>query len=327
MRRREFIALLGGVAAWPQMACGQQSAMPVVGFLNSQSPDGFTDRLRSFRQGLKDNGYVESENVAIEYRWAENQLERLPALAADLVRRQVAVIVAGGGMPPALAAKAATKSIPIVFVTPEDPVGLGLVASLGRPGGNATGINFFTGELAAKTLGLLRELLPGAARIAVLVNSANSSPTARMLADVNAAARSMGLQIQSFNGSTSGNINAAFAAIAGDRPDALLVGPDPFFTVRRVQLANLAARHAIPAAYYSRDLVEVGGLMSYGTDISHAYRQLGVYVGRILKGAKPADMPVVQASKFELVINLQTAKMLGLTVPPSLLSRADEVIE
>jgi ABC-type uncharacterized transport system substrate-binding protein len=301
--------------------------MPVIGFLNTQSPDGFTDRLRGFRQGLKEVGYVEGETVAIEYRWAENQLNRLPELAVDLVRRQVAVIVSGGGNLPALAAKAATTTIPIVFVVAEDPVRLGLVASLARPGGNLTGINFFSGELGAKQFGLLRELVPGAVRIGVLVNPANPRPAEMLVPEVEAAARTMGLQIQIFNASTGREINAAFAAIARERSDAIFIVGDPYFTVRRVQLANLAARHGIPASYVARDFPEAGGLMSYGTDITDTYRQVGVYAGRILKGAKPADLPVVQASKFELVINLATAMMLGLEVPPSLLARADEVIE
>ena len=299
----------------------------MIGFLNSQSPDGLIDRLRGFRLGLKEAGYAEGENVAIEYRWAENKLDRLPALATDLVRRQVAVIVAGGGTSPAIAAKAATSTIPIVFAAPEDPVRLGLVASLGRPGGNATGVNFFTGELVAKQFGLLRELMPSAVSIAVLINPANAERASATVADVKAAAPAMGLQIKVFNASTSREIVTAFAAIARERPDALFVGPDPYFIVRRMQLANLAARHALPAAYFARDLAEAGGLMSYGTDISDAYRQVGIYAGRILKGANPADLPVVQSSKFELVINLATAMMLGLDVPPSLLARADEVIE
>jgi putative ABC transport system substrate-binding protein len=325
MRRREFITLLGSAAAWPLAARAQQPAMPVVGFLNSQSADGFTGRLGGFRQGLKEAGYVEGETVAVEYRWAENQLNRLPELAADLVRRQVAVIVTGGGNPSALAAKAATTTIPIVFVVAEDPVRFGLVASLARPGGNLTGINFFSGELGAKQFGLLRELVPGAVRIGVLVNPANPRPM--LVPEVEAAARTTGLQIQIFNASTGREINAAFAAIARERTDAVFIGGDPYFTVRRVQLANLAARHAIPASYVARDFPEAGGLMSYGTDITDTYRQVGVYAGRILKGAKPADLPVVQASKFALVINLATAMMLGLEIPPTLLARADEVIE
>ena len=325
MKRRAFITLLGGAAAaWPLAARGQQPAMPVIGLLNSQSPDGLTERLRGFRQGLKDTGYVEGENVAIEYRWADNQLERLAELAAVLVRRQVAVIVANG--PAAEIAKAATATIPIVFLVVEDPVRLGLVASLARPAGNATGINFFVGELVAKQLGLLRELVPRALRIAVLINpkyAASLSATA----DAESAAHAMGLQVRVFNASHSREVNDAFTTIARDRHEALLVGPDPYFVQRRTQLVTLAARHAIPTSYNVRDFVEAGGLMSYGTNAVDAYRQVGVYAGRILKGMKPADLPVVQASKFELVINLATAMMLGLEVPATLLARADEVIE
>ena len=328
IRRRAVITMLGGAAAaWPLAAQAQQPVMPVIGFLNSQSPDGFTDRLRGFRQGLKEAGYIEGETVAIEYRWAENQLNRLPELAVDLVRRQVAVIASGGGIPPALAAKAATTTIPIVFVVAEDPVRLGLVASLARPGGNLTGINFFSGELGAKQFGLLRELVPGAVRIGVLVNPTNPRPAEMLVPEVEAAARTTGLQIQIFNASTGREINGAFAAIARERIDAVLIAGDPYFTVRRVQLANLAARHAIPASYVARDFPEAGGLMSYGTDVTDTYRQVGVYAGRILKGAKPADLPVVQATKFALVINLATAMMLGLEIPPTLLARADEVVE
>jgi putative ABC transport system substrate-binding protein len=327
MNRRAFITLLGGAAAaWPLAARAQQPALPVVGVIDPRSPASFADRLLGFRQGLKDTGYVEGENVAIEYRWAENQLDRLPALATDLVRRRVAVIVSGGGAAVAFAAKAATTTIPIVFIVAEDPVRLGLVASLARPGGNATRINLFSGELTAKRLELLRELVPGAARVAVLVNPAG--PTAETtLRDVEPAARTMGLQIQTFNASTSREINAAFAAFARQRPDALFVGNDPFFTTRRVQLANLAAHHSIPMTSGGREDVEAGGLMSYGSNNADAWRQAGAVTGRILKGAKPADLPVVQASKFELVINAETARMLGLTVPPQLLATADEVIE
>jgi putative ABC transport system substrate-binding protein len=328
VKRRAFITLLGGAAAaWPVVASGQQPAMPVVGFLGGTSPDTFADRLRAFRQGLKDTGYLEGENVAIEYRWAENQIERLPALAADLVRRQVAVIAATGGVTSAFAAKAATTVIPIVFGSGEDPVRLGIVASLARPGGNLTGINFVSTELAGKRLELLRELVPGAARVAVLVNPANSTGTETTLRDVETAARAMGLQIQVLNASTSREIDAAFALFERDRRDAIFVGQDVFFNSRRVQLANMAARHAVPMTSGSRDIVEVGGLMSYGSNIADGHRQIGVYVGRILKGAKPADLPVVQSTKFELVINHQTARMLGLTVPDKLLVAADEVIE
>jgi ABC-type uncharacterized transport system substrate-binding protein len=326
IERRAFITLLGGASAWPLAARAQQ-AMPVVGFLGGTSPDTFTDRLRAFRQGLKDTGYVEGENVAIEYRWAENQIDRLPALAADLVRRQVAVIAATGGITSAFAAKAATTMIPIVFGAGEDPVRLGLVASLARPGGNLTGINFVSTELAAKRLELLRELVPGAARVAVLVNPANATTTETTLRDVEPAARAMGLQIQVHNAGTIGEIDAAFATFARERPDAIFVGQEVFFVSRRVQLANMAARHAVPMTSGSRDIVEVGGLMSYGSNITDAHRQIGVYAGRILKGAKPADLPVVQSTKFELVINAQTARMLGLTVPDKLLVAADEVIE
>ena len=326
MKRREFITLLGGApAAWPLAARAQQQAMPVVGFLNATSPDGYADRLRGFRQGLKESGYIEGENVAVEYHWAEDQSDRLPALAANLVRRGVAVIAATSTSP-ALAAKAATTSIPIVFMVAEDPVRLGLVASLARPGGNATGINFYTGELTAKRLELLRELVPAATRVAVLINSANVS-TETTLRDVESAARAMGLQIRVVRVGTRQEIDAAFEAFARERPDALFVGLDPFLNSRRVQLAQLATHHRIPAAYSARDIAEAGGLMSYGTNITDAFRQVGVYAGRILQGAKPADLPVVQASKFELVINAHTARMLGLTMPDKLLAAADEVIE
>jgi putative tryptophan/tyrosine transport system substrate-binding protein len=326
--RREFITLLGGAAvAWPLAASAQQAAMPVIGYLNPTSPDAFADRLRAFHRGLKETGYVEGENVAIEYRWAENQLDRLPALAADLVRRRVAVIAASGGMPSILAAKAATTTIPIVFIVNEDPVRLGLVASLARPSGNLTGINIFNAELTAKRLGLLRELVPAATRVAVLVNPANAASAETTLREVEPAARALGLQIQVLNASTIREIDAAFATFARERPDALLVGTDPFFSSRRVQISLQAMRHAIPATYSTRDIADVGGLMSYGTSFPDSYRQVGAYTGRILKGAKSADLPVVQSTKFELVINASTARMLGIEVSPSLLARADEVIE
>jgi len=328
MRRREFITLLGGTAAaWPRATFAQSPSMPVVGFLNAVSPEGFADRMRAFRQGLRETGYIEGENVAIDYRWAENQLDRLPGLAEDLARRRVSVITATGGTAPAIAAKAATTSIPIVFTVPEDPVQLGLVNSLSRPGGNLSGVNLFVGELVAKRLELLRNLVPGMRRLAVFVNPANPARAEQQQRDVESAARAMDLRTQVFRVSGAREINAAFAALASERHDALFVSPDPFFVARRVQLATLTARHAIPASFSTRDLVEAGGLMSYGTNIIEAYRQTGVYTGHVLKGAKPADLPVVQLSKFELVVNTQTAEMLGLTVPASLLALADEVIE
>jgi putative tryptophan/tyrosine transport system substrate-binding protein len=325
--RRSFITLLGGATVtWPLAARAQQPALPVIGFLHPTSPDTPADRLRGFRQGLKDTGYVEGENVTIEYRWADGQNDRLPALAAELARRRVAVIATIGNVP-AFAVKAATTTIPIVFVVAEDPVMLGLVASLSRPGGNLTGVNVFNAEVTAKRLELLRELVPAATRVAVLVNPVNARTTAATLRDVEPAARRMGLQIQVINASTSREINAAFATFVRERPDALFVDPDPFLTSRRVQLVHLATLHKVPAAYPVRDYAEAGGLMSYGSNITETFRQMGVYTGRILKGAKPADLPVVQAGKFELVINAETARMLGLDVPPTLLARADEVIE
>jgi putative tryptophan/tyrosine transport system substrate-binding protein len=328
MRRREFITLLGGASAtWPIAARAQQTTMRVVGFLGAASPETSADRLRAFRQGLKEAGFVEGENVAIEYRWAENQFGRLPALAAELVRRPVTAIVTSGGSPPALAAKAATATIPIIFIVPMDPVRLGLAASLAQPGGNATGINFFSEELTAKRLGLLHELVPGMARIAVLANPSNAAATETVLRDVEAATRAMGLQIQVVNADTGREIDAAFAIFGRQRPDALFVIGGPFLLSRRVQLALLAARHAIPASYGSREYAEIGGLTSYGASLIDAHRQAGVYAGRILTGAKPAEMPVMQSTRFELVINLAAAKAIGLDVPPTLLARADEVIE
>jgi putative ABC transport system substrate-binding protein len=326
LRRREFITLLGGAAAWPMAARAQQPAMPVIGFLEIRSAETIAERLRAFRRGLKETGYVEGENVAIDYRWAE-QIDRLPELAADLVRRQVAVIATAGGFTTALAAKGATTTSPIVFSVSEDPVKSGLVASLARPGGNLTGINLLNLELTGKRLELLREMLPAVARVAVLVNPANTTNSQITLREVEAAGRAMGLQLQTFNASTSREIDAAFAAFGRERPDAVFVGQDAFFNGRRLQLANWAMRHALPMTSGSRDICEVGGLMSYGTNIVDTYRQMAVYVGRILKGTKPADLPVEQSAKFELVINAQTARMLGLEIPPNLLARADEVIE
>jgi putative ABC transport system substrate-binding protein len=328
MRRRDFIKVIGGTAvAWPLTARAQQPTMPVIGFLSAQSLEGAMGHMRGFRRGLKETGYVEGENAAIVYRFAENQLDRLPALAADLVLRQVAVIATAGGPPSALAALAATTTIPIVFAVGEDPVRLGLVASLARPGGNLTGINLLTAELTAKRLDLLRALVPGATRVAVLVNPANVTTRESTLRDVETAARAMGLQIQVLNASTSREIEAAFATFVRERHDALFVATDPFFFSRRMQLTHLASRHAVPAAFSLRDFAEAGGLISYGSNITDAYHQVGAYTGRILKGAKPENLPVVQASKFELVINAETARILGLTVPPTLLATADEVIE
>jgi putative ABC transport system substrate-binding protein len=327
VNRREFIALIGGAAAWPLAARAQHPAMPVIGVLLPTSPDANAGRLRAFRQGLKDTGYIEGENVAIEYRSAEGHNDQLPALAAELVRRQVAVIASPVGTSSALAAKVATTTIPIVFGVGEDPVRLGLVASLARPGGNLTGINYFNYELVAKRLEFLRELVPAATRVAVLVNPANAAGGETTLRDVQAAARAIGLQIQILNASTSREIEVVFATFVRERPDALFVGSDAFFNSRRVQLAHLATLHKVPATYAQRQYAEAGGLMSYGTNVADAFRQVGNYTGRILKGTKPAELPVVQATKFELVINASTARMLGLTVPDKLLVAADEVIE
>ena len=327
MNRREFITLVGGAAAaWPLAAGAQQPAMPVIGFLDSRLPGVIADRLSGFRQGLKETGYIEGENLAIVYRYAENQVAQLPNLAADLVRLKVAVIATAGD-DVALAATAATETIPIVFIASRDPVGLGLVASLARPGRNATGINFLSSELVSKRLELLRELVPAASRVGVLVNPTNASGTEGTLRDLESVAQATGLQVQIFNAATRQEIDAAFVILARERHDALFIGADPFFTSRRVQLVTLAVRHAIPTAFPSRESAEIGGLVSYGSNIPDAWRQSGAYVGRILKGAKPWDLPVVQASKFELVINAQTAAILGLTIPSQLLARADEVIE
>jgi putative ABC transport system substrate-binding protein len=327
LKRREFLGVLGGAAAgWPLAARAQQPALPVVGFIRDGSSDANARNVAAFRKGLNETGYVEGQNVTVEYYWLEGQYDRLPALMADLVRRQVAVIAAPGtGL--ALAAKAATATIPIVFSVGDDPVRLGLVASLARPGGNATGINFFVNEVTAKRLRLLHDLLPKAVRIAVLLNPANATVAESTLREAQKAAPTIGLQIQILNASTIAEIDAAFATLARERPDALLVAGDAFLTSRRVQIATLTARDRIPTAYAVRDPVVAGGLMSYGTDITDAFQQAGIYTGKILKGTKPADLPVLQSTKFEFVINLQTARALGIEVPPGVLSIADEVIE
>jgi putative ABC transport system substrate-binding protein len=327
MRRREFVSLIGSAAAaWPFVARAQQPAMPVVGFLGVASA-GTQPYLTAFRQGLGEAGYVEGQNVAIEYRWAEDQYNRLPDLAADLIRHHVNVIVTLFTTRAAQAAKATTTTIPIVFSVGDDPVKHGLVSSLSRPGGNATGINFFSAEVTAKRLGLLRELLPKAARIGVLVNQTNVENTERTVKDVTAAADPLGLQIEVLKASNGDEIDVAFTTLVSHRADGLLVGPDAFFVSRRVQIAILAARHVVPAIYTIGDYAEAGGLISYGTDIAESIRQQGVYVGRILKGTNPTDLPVIQSTKFKFVINLRTAKALGLEISPTLLSRADEVIE
>jgi putative ABC transport system substrate-binding protein len=327
VRRRQFITLLGGAATWPLAARAQQSAIPVVGFVHGGSSDASARNAVAFHQGLSETGYVEGQNVMVEHHWLDGQFDRLPSLMADLVRRRVTVIATPGGNYAAQVAKAATTTIPIVFGVGEDPVKLGLVASLARPGGNATGINFFAQEITAKRLGLLHELVPKAVRIAVLVNPANGPTAEAALRDIPEAARTIGLQIQVFNASTSREIEAAFATLVRDRADALFVAADGFFASRRVQFATLAMRYRIPAAYVGRDMVEVGGLMSYATNSLEMFRHVGVYTGQILKGAKPADLPVLQSTKFEFVINLQTARALGIEVPNSIQLLADEVIE
>jgi ABC-type uncharacterized transport system substrate-binding protein len=327
MKRREFITLLGSAAAaWPVAARAQQTAMPVVGFLRDGTADASARYVAAFRKGLSEIDVVEGQNVTVEYHWLEGRYDRLPALMADLVRRQVAVMATLGNVP-TLAAKAATATIPIVFGVGDDPVRLGLVASFARPGGNATGINFFNQEVASKRLRLLHELVPNAVRVVVLANPANASATETLLRIVQEAAPTIGLQIQILNATTIGEIDAAFATIERERPDALFVTGDAFFVSRAVQFATLTARSRIPATYSLRDYVAVGGLMSYGTDFTEAFRQVGVYTGKILKGAKPVDLPVVQSTKFEFVINMQTARALGLEVPAQLLATVDEVIE
>jgi putative ABC transport system substrate-binding protein len=326
VNRRKFITLVcGATAAWPLTARAQQGALPVVAFVNVASPDAA--RTTAFRKGLAETGIVEGQNVTVEYHWLEGQFDRLPALMADLVRRRVAVIATPAGNLAAQAAKAATASIPIVFGVGEEPVRLGLVTSLARPGGNATGINFFAQETTAKRLGLLHDLVPKAVRVAVLVNPANAATAEATLRDIPGAARALGLQLQFLNASTSREIEAAFATLARERADALFVTGDVFFGSRRVQFAMLASHYGLPAAYGGRDFVEVGGLMSYATDARDMFRQVGAYAGQILKGAKPAELPVLQSTKFEFLINGQTARLLGIEVPNALQLLADEVIE
>jgi putative ABC transport system substrate-binding protein len=326
VRRREFIAGLGA-AAWVSRARAQQSAVPVVGFVYAGSADTSAGYLTPFRKGLGETGYVEGQSVTVEYHWLNGQYDRLPALMADLVRRRVAVIATPINAPGAIAAKAATATIPIVFAVGADPVELGLVASLALPGGNATGINFFALEVNAKRLGLLYQLVPKVVRVAVLLNPSNATSAEVTLRSVQEAASVNGLQIQVINASTSREIDAAFATLARERPDALFVSGDAFFNTRRVQFATLATRDKIPAAYPEREYVEAGGLMSYGTSFADTFRQVGIYTGSILKGAKPANLPVVQSTKFEFVINLQTARALDIEVPPTLLALADDVIQ
>jgi putative ABC transport system substrate-binding protein len=325
MRRRDFVTMLGGAAAWPLWVRAQQ-ATPVIGFFSPASPEDFTDRLRAFREGLGAKGYVDGRNVTIEYHWLEGQYDDLPSLMADLIYRRVAVIVTPGSNPASHAAKAATTTIPIVFGVSEDPVASGLVASLARPGGNATGINSFVADIVARRLALLHELVPKAVRIAVLVNPANVQTTEATLRDMPEAARAIGLQIQVLEATTSREIEEAFATLVSDRAEALFIAPDAFFGSQRLQFAALATRYAVPTVWARRDAVEAGGLLSYAPDTVDMFRHVGFYTGIILKGIKPADLPVVQTTKFELVINLQTARLLRIDAPPTLLARADEVI-
>jgi putative ABC transport system substrate-binding protein len=325
--RREFITLLGGsAAAWPLAARAQQPAMPVVGFLSGRSLDDSKQMIAALGRSLNEQGFIERQNVAIEYRWADGHYDRLPELAADLVRRNVAVILAVGSVPSPLAAKAATSTIPIVFIVGGDPVRFGLVASLNRPGGNVTGVSVLSGPLTAKRLELLRELVHQAGVVACLVNPNNPEADSQ-LTDIRAAARTFGQEILILNASTDDELHTAFAMLVRQRAAGLLVGNDAFFVLRREQLVALAAHHAIPAVYFLREFAAAGGLMSYGDSLTDAYRQVGLYLGRILKGTKPTDLPVQQSTKVELIINLKTANALGLDVPPTLLARADEVIE
>jgi putative tryptophan/tyrosine transport system substrate-binding protein len=326
--RRQFISALGGVVVtWPLATSAQQSARPLVGFINGGSAEAAQPRVAAFRKGLNESGYVEDQNVTVEYHWLEGQYDSLPALMADLIHRQVSVIATPASLQSALAAKAATSTIAIVFGIAQDPVRFGLVSSMARPGGNATGVNFLDQEVVPKTLRLLHDLLPKAIRVAVLVNPANKQTAESTLRDVQGAAPTIGLQIQILNATTNGEIDAAFASLVRERPDALFIAPDAFLSSRRAQLVTLAARDRIPAAYSTRDYVAAGGLMSYGTNSADMFHQVGVYTGKILKGAKPAELPVMQSTKFEFVINLQTARALGIEVPPAVFSIADEVIE
>ena len=328
MRRREFIALLGSTAtAWPLVAPAQQPAMPAVGLLHGASQETFAANIAAFKQGLSQTGYIDGQNVTIEHRWANGRYDQLPALAADLVRRRVAVIATPGNAPAALAAKDATTTIPIVFGVGEDPVKMGLVASLAQPGGNATGFNFFANEIDAKRLGLMHELLPKAKRFAVLVNPANAVSAENTSKAVREAAHDLALEIVPSKASSSAEIDDAFAGFARERVDALFVAPDGFYTSRDVQFATLAVRDRLPASCFAREMAQAGLLMSYSTSLAEMFRQVGVYTGSILKGIKPADLPVLQATKFDFVINLQTARTLAVDIPPTLLARADEVIE
>jgi putative ABC transport system substrate-binding protein len=326
MKRREFITLLGGAAAWPLAAGAQQPAMPVIGFLHSGSPEPNAKRVTAFRKGLSETGYIEGQNLGIEYRWAAGQDDRLPELAADLVRRRVAVIATPGSTPAALAAKAATTAIPIVFYIGADPAAIGLVAKLNRPGGNATGISSQDAELMGKRLAFLHQLVPQAARFVALVNP-TSALTEAIVKNVQAGAALLGLHVEILHASTGREIDAAFTNLSQKAGSTLLIPPDAFLFIRRAQILTLAARHALPAIYYDREFADSGGLMSYGPDRVITFQQAGIYTGRVLKGEKPADLPVMQPTKFELVINLSTARALGIPVPNTLLALADEVIE